>query len=268
MSMPPPPTSQGNVTGRLFSWVGRHKVASALIVIVLLLLIGSAFGNTSEGTSNANSTSPATTAVSPPSSSTPAVELVKLPRVGGRSVNDAKTALKDAGFTVTVVQKYSNAPSGTVLKVSEDEGSQVEAGTAISITVAKRFPTVPGVLGLSEQNAVSKLKDAGYRVAVVKQESTSSPGTVISMSPAAGSEQMPGKTVKIVVAKKPPAPPPPPPSNCTPGYSPCLPEGPSDYDCAGGSGNGPAYTKPGVTYRVTGSDPYGLDADGDGYGCE
>jgi hypothetical protein len=56
---------------------------------------------------------------------------------------------------------------------------------------------------------------------------------------------------------------------CTPGYSPCLTyHGGADYDCAGGSGNGPYYTKPGDTYRVTGSDPYGLDADNDGYGCE
>ncbi len=66
------------------------------------------------------------------------------------------------------------------------------------------------------------------------------------------------------------APPPKPPQpDCTPGYSPCLAyHGGADYDCAGGSGNGPYYTKPGVTYRVTGSDPYGLDADNDGYGCE
>ena len=56
--------------------------------------------------------------------------------------------------------------------------------------------------------------------------------------------------------------------NCTSGYSPCLPSGPSDYDCYGGEGNGPAYTEPGVTYQVTGSDPYGLDADNDGFGCE
>ena len=68
------------------------------------------------------------------------------------------------------------------------------------------------------------------------------------------------------------APPPPPPAaqpappaqNCTPGYDPCVPPA-SDVDCAGGSGNGPAYTGP---VRVTGSDPYGLDADGDGLGCE
>lgn len=53
-------------------------------------------------------------------------------------------------------------------------------------------------------------------------------------------------------------------SNCTPGYSPCIAPG-SDVDCAGGSGNGPRYTGP---VRVTGPDPYDLDRDGDGYGCE
>ncbi len=51
---------------------------------------------------------------------------------------------------------------------------------------------------------------------------------------------------------------------CTGGYSPCLPPA-SDYDCAGGEGDGPEYTS---TVTVTGSDPYGLDGDGDGVGCE
>lgn len=53
--------------------------------------------------------------------------------------------------------------------------------------------------------------------------------------------------------------------HCTPGYRPCLHPA-SDYDCAGGSGDGPRYVS--GTVRVTGSDPYGLDADNDGYGCE
>ncbi len=57
--------------------------------------------------------------------------------------------------------------------------------------------------------------------------------------------------------------------SCTPGYSPCLVyHGGADYDCSGGSGNGPYYTAPGVTYTVSGSDPYGLDANGNGLGCE
>jgi len=49
-------------------------------------------------------------------------------------------------------------------------------------------------------------------------------------------------------------------SGCQPGYSPCLPRV-ADLNCA----DIPASKKP---IRVTGSDPYRLDGDGDGYGCE
>ncbi len=52
---------------------------------------------------------------------------------------------------------------------------------------------------------------------------------------------------------------------CDPNYYPCVPIS-SDVDCAGGSGNGPAYAYGPV--RVIGSDIYGLDRDGDGIGCE
>lgn len=53
---------------------------------------------------------------------------------------------------------------------------------------------------------------------------------------------------------------------CDPNYSgACVPIA-SDVDCAGGSGNGPAYVQGPV--RVIGTDIYGLDSDGDGIGCE
>jgi hypothetical protein len=52
---------------------------------------------------------------------------------------------------------------------------------------------------------------------------------------------------------------------CDPNYSGCVPIA-SDVDCAGGSGNGPAYVQGPVT--VIGTDIYGLDNDGDGIGCE
>ncbi|MGN6588315.1 MAG: hypothetical protein ACTHKT_12745 [Solirubrobacterales bacterium] len=55
-------------------------------------------------------------------------------------------------------------------------------------------------------------------------------------------------------------------SECDPNYSgACLDPYASDYDCEGGSGNGPEYTG---TVTVVGEDHYGLDADGDGIGCE
>lgn len=65
-----------------------------------------------------------------------------------------------------------------------------------------------------------------------------------------------------------PAPKPPPaPSTCDPNYAgQCLKDGIGDYDCSSGSGNGPNYVY--GTVRVVGSDPFRLDADHDGIGCE
>jgi hypothetical protein len=46
----------------------------------------------------------------------------------------------------------------------------------------------------------------------------------------------------------------------------CLKPNATDYDCAGGSGDGPYYVS--VAVRIVGRDHYRLDADGDGWGCE
>jgi len=54
-------------------------------------------------------------------------------------------------------------------------------------------------------------------------------------------------------------------SECDPNYSGCLSASAYDYDCAGGSGDGPEYTG---TVSVLGEDHYGLDSDSDGVGCE
>jgi hypothetical protein len=54
--------------------------------------------------------------------------------------------------------------------------------------------------------------------------------------------------------------------NCDSNYKgECLDPDALDYDCAGGSGDGPEYAGP---VEVVGSDPYGLDRDGDGFACE
>ncbi|HZD73975.1 MAG TPA: hypothetical protein VE776_08860 [Actinomycetota bacterium] len=55
--------------------------------------------------------------------------------------------------------------------------------------------------------------------------------------------------------------------NCDPAYpDACLHDGIGDYDCAGGSGNGPNYVEGPITVRAP--DPFGLDSDHDGVGCE
>lgn len=45
----------------------------------------------------------------------------------------------------------------------------------------------------------------------------------------------------------------------------CLDPDAADYDCAGGSGDGPRYVG---TLSVVGADVFGLDRDGDGVACE
>jgi hypothetical protein len=68
----------------------------------------------------------------------------------------------------------------------------------------------------------------------------------------------------------PPAPEPEAPAaqeDCHPSYKgACLDPDASDYDCAGGSGDGPKYAEGPIT--VVGSDDYDLDRDGDGTACE
>jgi hypothetical protein len=55
-------------------------------------------------------------------------------------------------------------------------------------------------------------------------------------------------------------------ASCDPNYSgACLDPNSADYDCEGGTGDGPDYTGP-VT--VVGDDHYDLDSDGDGSACE
>ncbi|MDR7184406.1 hypothetical protein J2X85_001429 [Microbacterium trichothecenolyticum] len=87
------------------------------------------------------------------------------------------------------------------------------------------------------------------------------------------SEEITTQPVTQVVANgtyvAPPAPAPAPAApadSCDSNYADaCVPIS-SDVDCAGGSGNGPAYFD-GVA-RIVGRDVYDLDADGDGYACE
>ncbi len=45
----------------------------------------------------------------------------------------------------------------------------------------------------------------------------------------------------------------------------CLDSDAIDYDCEGGSGDGPEYTG---LIQVVGADVYDLDRDGDGTGCD
>jgi resuscitation-promoting factor RpfB len=259
---PPPPEWRAKPTPiwkRWWFW--------AIVVVVVLIAAGLS-ADPNEGTDDAASSPTAANepTSSPTASPTPVEVLV--PDVEGQSVVAATRALEAEDLAVVVRTKPTDAArAGAVLQQSIEPGSTLAVGRAVVLTVAESLPTIPNVVGDKLAPAGRTLENRGFGVRVKRETSSQPKDTVIRQTPVGGTTARPGRTVLLVVAK--PEPPPPAPStsdggSCTPGYSPCLPPA-SDYDCAGGTGDGPKYTG---TVRVTGSDPYGLDSDGDGWGCE
>lgn len=207
-------------------------------------------------------------AVTPEAQSQEEPEVAKVPLLRGLDLSEAKRALREAGLRIGEVQRqFSNQAPGTVLKQAVRSGADSALGAGVPIIVAKPLPKIPSVVGASGSAAASTLRAAGFRVTTSTETRTSgSSGVVLSQSPSGGTQLLPGKEVHLVISKVvlPLVSNSEGGGNCTPGYTPCLPPA-SDYDCAGGSGNGPEYTG---YVKVTGSDPYDLDADADGIACE
>jgi hypothetical protein len=121
---------------------------------------------------------------------------------------------------------------------------------------------VPDVEGQRLAPARRDAREAGLTVTVSKRPSDEPPGTVLAQRPISGLEVRAGRTIRLVVAKPRPTP----VDDCHDSYTgACLDPNASDYDCAGGSGDGPKYTG---TVTVVGPDVFGLDGDSDGIGCE
>ena len=135
---------------------------------------------------------------------------------------------------------------------------------------------VPRLVGMKLASARQRLATNGLKLRVrYRPTARFAAGTVISQSRRIGAGVAPSSAITLVIAKALPPPPttqpPPPPTtparNCHPSYEgACLDPTASDYDCAGGSGNGPRYVQGPVKVRPP--DPFDLDADADGLGCE
>jgi hypothetical protein len=238
-------------------------VAGSTTLIVAVALAMSSGCAASETTKDPKADAPAS-AVKPAAEPKAAA----VPRLVGLTLAEAKAALRDAGLTIGVVKREpSTSEAGTVLQQGSSPGSSLDSGSPVTVILAAPLPKVPSVVGSAKAAAISKLEAAGFRVQVSTKSTTSgADNVVLSESPAGGSRVKPGTVVKLVISDlhKPRTLSSSGGSSCTPGYDPCLPPA-SDYDCEGGSGDGPKYTG---YVLVTGSDPYELDNDGDGVACE
>ncbi len=130
------------------------------------------------------------------------------------SVDSARIALEDAGLQLgTVKEKNSQQPAGYVLAQDPAEGTQIDAGMTVNITVSSGLVKVPNVKGSSEAQARSDLAQIGFDVQIVElQDGSVSAGTVLAQSPQAGELLPRGSVVTITVSTSPPAPPTPTPT--------------------------------------------------------
>ena len=128
-------------------------------------------------------------------------EPATIPDVTGKSEDDAKKALEDAGLKKgKVSQDYSDSVAkGRVISSSPIAGaSGYYKGDSVDLTVSKgpEKVTVPDVTGKSQNEAKKALEDAGLKVEVNKR--LGGPfGTVRSTDPAPGSSVKPDSKVTI-----------------------------------------------------------------------
>jgi serine/threonine-protein kinase len=125
---------------------------------------------------------------------------VAVPDVENKPVARARSDLRDAGLTSSVQkQASSSVEDGLVISANPNPGTQVAAGTSVTLTVSTGVATaaVPDVVGKSRQDAAAELRSAGF---VVSQNATSSDepeDQVLRQNPVAGTEKQVGSVVRI-----------------------------------------------------------------------
>ncbi len=132
---------------------------------------------------------------------------VAVPSVAGQTEADARATLQAAGLTnVTTQQQAStDVAAGSVISSNPAQGAEVAPGDTITLIVSSgpEPVSVPGVEGLSEDNARTQLESAGL-VVQISDEQVDNPGQdgrVLSQSPQAGQQANPGDTVNLVVGR-------------------------------------------------------------------
>lgn len=131
---------------------------------------------------------------------------IVVPDVTGMPTAQADSTLSSAGLEMVVTQRVSSAEnaSGTVISEDPAAGAEVRRGTSIKVVVStgKATAAVPSLIGATLEAASSSVANAGLVVGtVVTQNSDSFPAnTILSQSPAAGTQLAAGSTVTLIVS--------------------------------------------------------------------
>ena len=131
------------------------------------------------------------------------VKMAVMPKVVGKTVEDAQDALKRANLGWEIVYGTSTVyDDGVVMDASAKEGDRLKEGTTVSLTVVKvEKVTVTNVTGKKQSEAEKELQGLGLKTSVTEVYSDETDeGYVESQDPSAGEKVAAGTTVTISVS--------------------------------------------------------------------
>ncbi|MEO3874091.1 Stk1 family PASTA domain-containing Ser/Thr kinase [Nonomuraea sp. B12E4] len=121
----------------------------------------------------------------------------------GLSQAEAMQALDKAGLQASVKTRNSTKEQGTVIATDPKAGETIEKGGTVTIFVPKDLGEVPSVIGLTQEDATSQIKAAGFKVKVSEMPNEQPAGTVIQQNPPEGARQPANTTITITVSTGP-----------------------------------------------------------------
>jgi eukaryotic-like serine/threonine-protein kinase len=132
---------------------------------------------------------------------------VVVPRVVGRDVQAATTAIQARGLDVRVVRAASGKPIDQVLAQDPRGGAHAKKGSTVTLRVSGGPATVvvPDVKGMTVDQATGALADVGLVVTHVKKapDDTIPAGSVVRSAPPVGKSVPKGSAVTLVVSTGP-----------------------------------------------------------------
>ncbi len=124
-----------------------------------------------------------------------------VPDVRGMTEADATSVLEESGFEVRTTQVKSDDTEGLVLITDPTAGARANEGDEVVIHIATARE-VPAVVGKTEEEAKAAFAEEGYEnVSYEKERSDAAEGTVLSVSPEAGTRAKSTVAVTVKVAE-------------------------------------------------------------------
>jgi serine/threonine-protein kinase len=130
---------------------------------------------------------------------------VEVPDLVGLSLASATRRLDDLGLTYRTVREPSDQPEDEVIAQDPGQGSTLEPGGRVTLTVAEPIEQVPVpfVVGLSQQDALNQLRADGLKGSVRQRDvdDETQDGVVIEQRPTGDTGVDSGSTVVLTVGR-------------------------------------------------------------------